>query len=245
MPCGALGVPRGFTLPGLLSNPARTPTDDGSPATERAGGGILTSDSAGSGSGEAEALLSVPAFADLVDPHLPGLSRMLRRLLPTAEDAEDVLQETLLYAYVGMRGLRRMELLGAWLRTIAYNRAMQWQRCRYGEQGAGAHLWRSGEVPGPEARIVLREDMTAALGLLSRADRDAVILRYVQGFTSAEIGRLRGEIASTVRWRLRRALGVLRNALTEAEEQRPEAKNDGGRNPEHTRGHHPGPGQGN
>lgn len=186
----------------------------------------------------------MPAFADLVYPHLPGLSRMLRRLLPTPEDAEDVLQETLLHAYVGMRGLRRMELLGAWLRTIAYNRAMQWQRSRYGEQGAGAHLWRPGAVPGPEAQIVLREDMTAALGLLSRADRDAVILRYVQGFTSTEIGRLRGEIASTVRWRLRRALGVLRDALSEAEEQQTEAKNDGGRNPEHARGDHPRPGQG-
>ena len=163
-----------------------------------------------------EAMPSVPAFADLVEPHLPGLSRMLRGLLPRQEDAEDVLQDTLLHAYVGMAGLRRMELLGAWLRTIAYNRAMQWQRRRYAEEGVIALVWQSDQVPGPEARVAVRDDVTAALGLLTPSDRDAVILRYAQGFTSAEIGRLQGEIASTVRWRLRKALGILREALTEA-----------------------------
>lgn len=165
---------------------------------------------------------------------------MLRRLVPTTEDADDLLQETLLYAYVGLPGLRQMDLLGAWLKTIAYNRAMQWQRCRCGEQHARVHLWEPDEVTGPEAQVVLRGDMIIALGLLSPADRDAVILRYVRGFTSAEIGRLQGEIASTVRWRLRRALGVLRGALSEAQDRPREARDDGRRNPEHAREDHPG-----
>ena len=205
-------------------------------------GGMHVTAPAASGDPEAPgAPPSVPALADFVEPHLAALSRMLRGLLPTPEDAEDVIQETLVHAYVGMAGLRRMDLLGAWLRTIAYNRAMQWQRFRYSEQRAAWLHRSSDQVPGPEAQIGLRADMTAALGLLSPADRDAVVLRYAQGFTSEEIGRLQGEIASTIRWRLRRALSVLRDALADGEDGSGEARPDGRGAPTHARGHHPGP----
>lgn len=58
------------------------------------------------------------------------LEGLLRRLLPTPEDVGDVLLETLLDAYLGRQALRLPTQLGPWLRTIAYNRAMQWQRRR-------------------------------------------------------------------------------------------------------------------
>jgi len=209
---------------------AGAPTGASPPATYRVEGGVPVGDQAVSGGSEPQgAQPSVPAFAALVEPHLTPVSRMLRGLLPTSQDAEDVLQDTLLHAYVGMAGLRRMDVFGPWLRTIAYNRAMQWQRRRYAERHAGPLPWHLGQVPGPEAQVELHADVTTALGLLSAADRDAVILRYAQGFTSAEVGRLQGEIASTVRWRLRRALGVLRTALAAAEPAPMEANRDGGR----------------
>ena len=140
---------------------------------------------------------------------------MLRRLLPTREDAADVLQVTLRYAYVGMRGLRRMNLLGAWLRTIAYNRAMHWQRGRYGEERPGHTSGTPMRSPDPSPRW---SSVRTRQRSDSCPDRDAVRLRYVQWFTSAEVGRLQGEIVRTTHRRLRRALDVLGGALSEADD---------------------------
>jgi RNA polymerase sigma factor (sigma-70 family) len=102
------------------------------------------------------------ALEQLLTAHLPGLARMLRRLVPTQADAEDLAQETCLHAMTGLPGLRRPELFGAWLRTIAYNRARQWQRRRYAEAATWPRLWQpewapdlpepapgADEVPGP------------------------------------------------------------------------------------------------
>ena len=153
------------------------------------------------------------AFAERAWGHRPALLRMLRRLLPAPEDAEDVLQEALVHAFIGLAGLRCPESFGARLRTVAYNRAMQWQRRRYAEAEAGPRLWSAdtddGGIPEADGRL----DAEAALGLLPPGDRDAVVLRYMRGWTSTEIARVQGSLAATVRWRLGRARRVLRRAL--------------------------------
>lgn len=153
------------------------------------------------------------AAEQLLTTHLPDLMRMLRRLLPTLADAEDLAQETCLHALTGLPGLRRPELFGAWLRTIAYNRAMQWQRRRYAEAALWPRLWQPEADAGPD--LGARTDARAALGLLSPADRDAVVLRYVEGWSSTEVARVLGTAPGTVRWRLHRALERLRATLTE------------------------------
>lgn len=67
------------------------------------------------------------ALEHLLLAHLPGIVAMLRRLLPAA-DVEDVAQDVCLHALICLPGLHRPELFAPWLRTVAYNRAMQWQR---------------------------------------------------------------------------------------------------------------------
>ncbi len=149
------------------------------------------------------------AFAHRVAPYLPSLRRRLRRLLPV-QDAEDVLQEVLLHAYICLPGLRRPELFGPWLRAVAHNRAMQWHRRRYSEAGAVPRLWHPDDGGGGVAEAEERADLAVALRLLQPLDREAVVLRYVHGWTSDEIGRLQGRLATTVRWRLQRARRALR-----------------------------------
>ena len=153
------------------------------------------------------------ALEALLTTHLPDLLHMLIRLVPTRADAEDLAQETVLHALVGLAGLRRPELFGAWLRTIAYNRAMQWQRRRYAEAAAWPKLWQPEEAAVPD--LAARADTQAALGLLSPADRDAVVLRYAAGWSSSEIARLQGTAPGTVRWRLHQALERLRATLAD------------------------------
>lgn len=149
------------------------------------------------------------AAGRLLEAHLPGVLRMLSRLLPSLADCEDVAQEACLHALVGLGAVRRPELFGPWFRTVAYNRAMQWQRRRYAEAAAFPRLWSPSSFELSEDGV----DLESALGLLSPADREALMLRYVEGRTSAEIALLQGTVAGTVRWRLHRAIEQLRTTL--------------------------------
>jgi DNA-directed RNA polymerase specialized sigma24 family protein len=56
------------------------------------------------------------AFRALIAPELVGLRALCRRLAPTEADTQDLLQETLLAAFLGLRRLRTRERLGGWLR---------------------------------------------------------------------------------------------------------------------------------
>ena len=152
-------------------------------------------------------------FAALAAPHRHALLRMLRGLLPTSEDAEEVLQDALLHAFIGLPGLRRPELFGAWLRTVAYNRAMQWLRRRYAEEATRPFLWREPTDDGGVEQAAERVDLVAALGLLAPQDRLLILLRYADGVPAAEIARRQGEVAATIRSRLHRARRVLRAHL--------------------------------
>jgi RNA polymerase sigma factor (sigma-70 family) len=158
-------------------------------------------------------------FARQIAQHRRGVEGVLRRLLPNA-NVEDVFQETVLHAYLGRDGLRRPEQFGPWLRTIAYHRAMQWQRRRYAEAERWPRLWQPEEEEGDVATADTRLDVTAALGLLAPGDRRLLLLRHVQGLTSAEIAALTGGKATTVRSRLHRATQRLRGALEQLEQAR-------------------------
>lgn len=157
-------------------------------------------------------------FARQIARHRRSVEGMLRRLLPGAEVA-DVFQETVLHAYLGWGGLRQPDQFGAWLRTIAYHRAMQWQRRRYAEAECWPRVWQP-EEEGDVATAETRLDVTEALGLLAPGDRQLVLLRYVQGMTSAEIAVLTGGKATTVRSRLHRATQRLRGALEQPQGSR-------------------------
>lgn len=156
--------------------------------------------------------LTPVAFAGRAAAERHAVVHMLRRLLPTREDAEDVLQDSLIYAYLNLRALRRPDLFGAWLRTIAYNRAMQWHRVRYREERTRPTLWRPPVMDIEQRRADARMDVQAIVGRLAPADRRLVALRYRGDLDPTEIAKILGIAAGTVRVRLHRARQTLRTA---------------------------------
>ena len=73
------------------------------------------------------------AFSLLATRHEARLRRLLQGSLYSRAEAEDVLQEALLQAYLGIDNLRRPERFGAWLYAIALNmaRGRMRQRCAW------------------------------------------------------------------------------------------------------------------
>src|SRR5687768_11502788 len=70
------------------------------------------------------------AFSELTDPYRRELQLHCYRILGSLQDAEDMLQETLLAAWRGLKGFEGRASLRAWLYRIATNRCLNALRDR-------------------------------------------------------------------------------------------------------------------
>jgi RNA polymerase sigma factor (sigma-70 family) len=171
------------------------------------------------------------AFGELVDRHGPRIEALARRLV--GDEAEDLTQETLLHAYLGLARLRDPERFSSWAYGIALNLGKM--RLRSRRDGALPLPDPAGgrSVPGslrselsPEELVETREvwaRVHRAVELLPAEQRRAVLLHYVDGLSSEEIAALLGEPAGTVRVRLHRARARLRDRLASLAPTRKEA----------------------
>jgi RNA polymerase sigma factor (sigma-70 family) len=161
-------------------------------------------------------------FEALVDRHRPRLRALAFALLGDREDPEDVVQEALLRAYLGLASLREPARFRSWVSAIVVNVArMRLRRPRRESAsledlaGTGASLsWAEG--PAPEEAVELEElarVVREALEALPRPQREVVVLHYVDGLSCREIAARLGESAGTVRVRLHRARARLRKLL--------------------------------
>jgi len=68
------------------------------------------------------------AFGQLTEPHRRELQVHCYRILGSVQDAEDVLQDTLLAAWRGLAGFEERSTLRAWLYRVATNRCLNTSR---------------------------------------------------------------------------------------------------------------------
>ena len=92
------------------------------------------------------------AFGLLVEEHTPWLLVRLTRRLGAQEAAEDVLQETFIAAYQQLAELRSPERFGAWLCSIADNKARMWQRRRITQLNSSGSVQSSRHHPSRRSR---------------------------------------------------------------------------------------------
>jgi RNA polymerase sigma-70 factor (ECF subfamily) len=137
-----------------------------------------------------------------------------RRICRTAEDAEDVLQETFFEVCRSIGHYRQEGSLWGWIRTVAASKAlMRLRRNRYRDtdellDDAPATGTR-GEEPA------LRMDLEAALERLPEVSRAVVWLHDVEGYTHEEIAAMMGRTTSFSKSQLARAHTRLRRWLGE------------------------------
>jgi RNA polymerase sigma-70 factor, ECF subfamily len=158
--------------------------------------------------------LDEAAYERLVERHRAELQAHCRRMLGSAHDAEDALQEALLRAW---RSLPQFEGRGSarwWLYRIATNAALDALRRRR------MHLVPIEDEPpvagpetDPEGRYARREAVDRALvtadRLLTDRQRDVLILREVLGFSAEETAARLGASIPAVNSALQRARATL------------------------------------
>jgi RNA polymerase sigma factor (sigma-70 family) len=149
------------------------------------------------------------AFEALLDRHVDRVRLLAARML-RPQDAEDVVQEALLQAFLGLERLRNPERFGSWLYGITLNIARMRLR-RRDPLSLDPGLVESTTSDGETALDAVRE----ALDVLPRREREAVVLHYVEGLAPHEVASLVGERPGTVRVRLHRARRRLRGHLAE------------------------------
>jgi RNA polymerase sigma-70 factor (ECF subfamily) len=157
-----------------------------------------------------------PAFAEVAETHLDAVFRYLVHLTGNRDLAEDLASATFERAlrdwgrYDPARGR-----VSVWLVEVARRVALDHFR-REGRRRAREERYareRSEAVPGPEGTGGLPADLRAALGRLTRAERELVALRVVLGLDSAETARVAGISPSAVGTGLHRALTKLRQEV--------------------------------
>ena len=148
------------------------------------------------------------AFAALVERSRDRVEAVVRRMLPP-EEAEDVTQEALLRAFLGMSRLRDPDRFVGWLCGIAVNLAkMRLRRLALQKRVAvGAPA-----AAADDDRELLRA-VQDAVALLPSGQRDVVVMHYVDDLSCEEIARLLDMTPGAVRVRLHRARAQLRREL--------------------------------
>ncbi|HEV3479410.1 MAG TPA: bifunctional nuclease domain-containing protein [Gaiellaceae bacterium] len=157
------------------------------------------------------------AFALLLDRHLVRVRALAAGLLPR-HDAEDVAQEAVLQAYLGLDRLRDPTRFGSWLYGITLNLARMRLRTRATVPLDDGRVASRIAEESPEDAVEARELaqlVRDALEVLPAQEREALLLHYRDGLTSPQVASVLGERAGTVRVRLHRARRRLHERLNE------------------------------
>lgn len=168
------------------------------------------------------------AFPALVAAHRDRLYTIALRLLGDGRDAEEVAQDALVRAYRAMAGYPPERVaalhLRPWLASITVNLARN-RRRRIDDRRPPAQLepmLDAGFDPpvpgrtGPDATAGRREtqrELAAALLRLTPTVRAAVVLRHVDGLTTAETAEALGRPEGTIKAQVHRGLRDLRQIL--------------------------------
>jgi RNA polymerase sigma-70 factor (TIGR02960 family) len=184
------------------------------------------------------------AFRELTEPYRRELQVFCYRMLGSLQDAEDVLQDTLLSAWQGLDGFEGRASIRTWLYRIATNRclnarrsasrrpAKEWDIAEYQPPEPtrlGEIVWLEPfpdallegvmDVPlGPEARYEQTESISlafvTALQVLPPRQLAVLVLRDVLGFHANEVADMLDSTIDSVNSLLKRARANLQGRLS-------------------------------
>jgi len=159
----------------------------------------------------------VEAFGVLVRRYREAFGRYAVAFCGDADVAADAMQDAWIRAYEALATCQHPERFGAWFFRILRNQCLNHRSRRR------AHLPLDAvAAAAPERSDVLaeqqelRDQLDRALGQLSADQREAFVLRHVEGRSYAEMAELLGEREDRLRMRVHRARDAMRRGLERA-----------------------------
>jgi RNA polymerase sigma-70 factor (ECF subfamily) len=161
------------------------------------------------------------AFGELVLRYQDRLYNSLVRVLGSAEDARDAVQDAFVQAFVKLDTFRGASAFYTWLYRIAFNTAMSHARRQRPTRSLDEERTDRGREPvdmqpTPAARLDMSEravQVQQALAELCAEHREVIVLREMDGCKYEEIAEMLELPVGTVRSRLFRARLELRDRL--------------------------------
>jgi RNA polymerase sigma-70 factor, ECF subfamily len=161
------------------------------------------------------------AFGQLVGLYQDRLYNSLVRVLGSAEDAADIVQDAFMQAYTKLGTFRGTSAFYTWLYRIAFNLAMSHTRRQHKAASLDGMKSLVGEEPldgepTAESGMIQQERaelVHAALGQLTMEYRQILVLREIDGCRYEEIAEILDVPVGTVRSRLFRARMQMRDLL--------------------------------
>jgi RNA polymerase sigma-70 factor (ECF subfamily) len=161
----------------------------------------------------------VERYAVLVERHRDRYARFAARMLGSLDDAEDAVQDALVRAFDRLADCREPEKFAGWLFLILRNRCF----------AEGRRHQREGRQPEEAAAAVAAPDrsdaaleqgeragaLERAVGQLTPEQREAFVLKHVEGLPYEEIARLTGATVASLKMRMHRAYDRLRELMKE------------------------------
>ncbi|MGH7173028.1 MAG: RNA polymerase sigma factor [Gemmataceae bacterium] len=161
------------------------------------------------------------AFAQLVERYWDRLYRWLYHLTRDRHTAEDLVQESFLKAFAGLKKFQAGTNFGAWLFRIAHNNYAN--QCRASSRSREAL---PDDVPdsrpGPLDQVVSAEalhGLERAMNRLPAEFRAALLLRVEEGLSFRQIAEVLDLTEETARWRVFKARQKLLSLLAPRQEQ--------------------------
>lgn len=195
---------------------ARTCTMDLSPTMETPDQELLAAAQAG----------DPKALDEILERHQRRVYRFGLKMCRDAEDAKDVLQDTLIAAARTIRDFRGASSVSTWLYTIARSFCIKHRRRSKFAPDQEESL--DSREPGLEARQVIdptrgpddelsgrqvEDALESAIAGLDPMYREVLVLRDVEGLSAPEVGEIMGLTVEAVKSRLHRARTAVREAV--------------------------------
>lgn len=156
------------------------------------------------------------AFSRLVSRYRDTHMRFAVRMLGDRFDADDALQSAWLRAFRHLRQCAEPGRFGTWMYSIVANecRSLAFRRKRrerriVSDDGA---LEAAQSMDDPEHQL-LREEIERALADLDLDQREAFLMKHVEGLSYEEMAQITGAGTSALKMRVKRACERLRELL--------------------------------
>ena len=162
--------------------------------------------------------------------HVDLIYRYAYRLCGEVEAAKDLVQETFLNAYRGLKDFRGEAQVSTWLYTIASRACLRMRRKRKGEPERELSLDEFVPTSDGEFRLQipmdgltpeealqnkeLREALDQAINKLPKKYRMTLVLRDMEGLSAKEVGAIMGLNERAVKSRLHRGRLFVRRELS-------------------------------